>query len=406
MKALLLSNLYPSRREPTRGTFNHQLFGALSHFCDVRVIAPLPWWSRVRHPSEWFATPHEDHTGLDVLLPTYWSLPRVVPLHGIALYTSLRRQVAELRRTFAFEVVLAAWAYPDAVAASMLAEEFDCPLVTQVLGSDINEIAQHGALGAQIQRALSRSHAVISVSEALKQRVVDLGVAPERVIVRHNGVDGERFAVRDRTEARRELGLPEDKKLIVYVGNFKPEKGVDTLVEAVGQPALADRDVELVLVGSGPLEKTLRATASSLGVARKIRFAGRQPHDAIPEWISGCDVFCLPSRHEGCPNVVLEALACGRPVVASAVGGVPELLHEGQNGHLVPASTPLALATALGSALDRAWDPQALRGTVESLSWIDAADAVHRVLVSAIREHDQAAAAAPAEEPLRGSIAA
>lgn len=393
MKALLLSNLYPSRREPTRGTFNHQLFGALSQFCDVRVIAPLPWWSRMKHPSEWFATPHEHHTGLDVLLPTYWSLPRVAPLHGVALYTSLRHEVAELRKTFAFDVVLAAWAYPDAVAASMLAQEFNCPLVTQVLGSDINEIARHGALGTQIQRALSRSHAVISVSEALKQRVVDLGVEPDRVIVRHNGVDGERFAIRDRHEARRRLGLPEDKKIITYVGNFKPEKGVDTLVEAMGQAALRDRDVELVVVGGGPLEKIMHDTASSMGVAGKIRFAGRQPHDAIPEWISASDVFCLPSRREGCPNVVLEALACGRPVVASAVGGVPELIREGYNGHLVPAGTPPALATALGSALDRDWEPQSLRDTVESLSWTEAASAIHDVLAEAVQSHDEVAAA-------------
>ncbi len=172
------------------------------------------------------------------------------------------------------------------------------------------------------------------------------------------------------------------------MGNFRPEKGVDVLSEAMGKGPLAARsDVDLVLVGSGPLERSMRDTARDLGIESRVHFPGRQPHEAVPDWFAACDVFCLPSRREGCPNVVLEALACGRPVVASAVGGVPELITEGENGLLVPAGDATALSTAVDAALNLAWDPAALRGSVGSLSWSDAAGAVHRSLETAVRAH-------------------
>jgi glycosyltransferase involved in cell wall biosynthesis len=307
------------------------------------------------------------------------------------MYRSLRPHVRKLRRDFPFDAILAAWAYPDGVAAAHLAAEWDCPLVTMTLGSDINEMPHDPALKRQIQWGLGRSQRVVAVSSALRDAVVELGIPAEKVIVQRNGVDGERFMPRDRGEARAELGLAANRPLVVYIGNFKPEKGVDVLVDAMGR---RDRlDVDLAMVGSGPLETILRERAASLGIESKIRFCGRRPHDEIPRWMAAADVICLPSYREGCPNVVLEALAAGRPVVASRVGGVPELLND-ETGVLVPAGDPEALAQSLQAALARCWEPESLRASVSCLSWNQFGGRLGDTLQAAIIETGSATGAA------------
>ena len=387
MKVLLLSNLYPSRRDPTRGMFHYNLFGALADLCEVRLIAPLPWWSRARHPRDWFVPPREHHTGIDVLLPTYWSVPRVTSLHARGMYASLRPHIARLHREFPFDIILAAWVYPDAAAAARLAQDYNCPLVVKVLGSDINEIARHGSLRDQIIQTLTQAQRILAVSNALKERVIDLGIPREKVVMHHNGVNGDQFTLRDAQEVRKRLGLPQDRKLVCYVGNFKPEKGVDVLIEAMGcLHRDGNREIEVVMVGSGPMEEKLRATVRLGGFEDRVRFVGRKLHAEIPDWIAACDVFCLPSRREGCPNVVLEGLASGRPVVATAVGGVPELINA-DNGILVPSEQPEALAGALKDAVSRTWNPTVLRQSVENLSWEEIGRAVHGVLEDSLAEY-------------------
>ncbi len=385
MKVLILSNLYPSKLEPTRGTFNLNLFTELTKHCEVKLLAPVPWWGRVRRPGELFSAVSENHTGVEAEFPTYWSIPRVPSLHGRGLTASLRPHVARLHRTFPFDVILASWSYPDAYAAARLAQEYSCPVITKVLGSDINELARFPALRKQILWTMNASFRTIAVSEALRQNIISMGIPEDRVIAHHNGVNGDQFTIKDLYEVRSRLGLPHDRRLICYVGNFKPEKGVDVLVEAMGNlKQESQKDIELVMVGGGPMEDSLKNRARQLGIENRIHFVGRKLHNQIPDWIAACDVFCLPSRREGCPNVVLEGLASGRPVVASNVGGVPELINN-LNGILTPSEDPVALAAGLQTAFDRDWNPEQLRTSVESLSWNALSLKLHDILEESIR---------------------
>jgi glycosyltransferase involved in cell wall biosynthesis len=189
MKTLLFTNLYPFAQAPTRGMYHVSVFGAISRHCEVRLVAPLPWWSRVRRPWEWVTVPHETATGIDASFPTYWSIPSRLALHGEAMVRSVRHYVERLRRDFPFDVILAAGAYPDAYAAAQLARDFGCPLVTSVLGGDLDTPMQTPEIVTLIRQALGQSHRVIAVNDALRERVLELGIAPEKVIVQHNGVD-------------------------------------------------------------------------------------------------------------------------------------------------------------------------------------------------------------------------
>ncbi len=153
--------------------------------------------------------------------PAFWGLPRAgVRYNGRLMYHSLRGPVARLRKQFPFDAILAAWAYPDAYAAACLAQEFGCPLVTKLMGSDVNDLSTRPELQAKIAWALKSSSRVIAVSDALRVKSLELGVDPARIVVQHNGVNGELFAIRDRKEARQRLGLRIDRKLVVYIGTF------------------------------------------------------------------------------------------------------------------------------------------------------------------------------------------
>ena len=386
MNVLLFTNLYPSVREPTRGLFNLSRFRALADLCRVRAVVPVAAWRRFSRPMDLLRPVEDSREGIRATYPTYWAVPRVAPQwHAEGMYRSVRSHVREVAREFPFDAIVGAFAYPDVVAAARLAQDAGCPLVALVAGSDMNELAQMPALRGLIREALLQASSVIAVSKGLRDKVVELGIPADRVVVQHNGVEGGRFIVRDRGSARRALGLPDSQPLVCYVGNLVVEKGPDVLLEAVGRFGGAGMmHARTAFIGAGPLKQMLMARAGALGVRERVSFPGRLPPDDVALWLSASDVLCLPSRREGCPNVVLEALAAGRPVVAAAVGGVPELLDD-RNGIMVPPDDPSALAWAVGAALQRTWDPATLRATVPSLSWHDVGLTLHQVLDRAVR---------------------
>src|SRR5207253_1297394 len=154
---------------------------------------------------------------------------------------------------------------------------------------------------------------VLSVTDALKQRLVEIGVPASKILVQRNGVNSERFTIRSQQEARRELGLDERGLHLLYVGTFHGTKGLDVLVEALRRVIEGGLPVTLHLVGDGRLEPMLREKARAGGIEERVRFEGYQPHEAIPTWLAAADALCLPSTSDGCPNVILETLACGRP---------------------------------------------------------------------------------------------
>lgn len=384
MKVLAFTNLFPHTTQPTLGTFNHDTFVALSKHCEVRVVVPERAWNMLRRPGDILVPRRESTSGLPVLVPAFFSLPGVTPAHALGMAASLHPTLRRLRREFRWDVIVAAWAYPDAVAAAHFARHWGTPLVTVVLGSDLNVVPGDLAVRAQIRWGLSRAARVVAVSRALAQVAMKLGVPPERLVVQHNAVDGERFKPRNREEARRSLGLPAGRPTIGYFGNHRRVKGTDVLIEAMSHlvSGLGNDDALLVLVGDGELTAGLRARVRALGLDSNVRFLGRKTHEELALWMSALDVFCLPSRQEGCPNVVLEALASGRPVVASRVGGVPEILGDSA-GALVAPEDPAALAAGIQAALERGWDAEALRASVEYLSW-DAVGRRHAEILRAV----------------------
>ena len=386
MRVLIVTNLFPNSREPGRGVFNRQQVAELARGHRVTVIAPVPWvplgFGRLAAGRRFASVPRrETIDGLEVWHPRYLAIPGIGrPLHGVGYFLGIRRTVNAIHRRTPIDVVLATWAYPDVFGAVLAARRIGRPVVAKVHGSDIHLALRLGWRRRAIRWALSHCAAVIAVSESLKQALLALGLEAQRIVVVPNGVDRARFAPMERHAAREALRLRPQGRRIVFVGHLTAVKGLQTLIDAMLQ---VPGDVRLTLVGEGELAEPLRASAASRGLNGRVEFVGRRPHEEIPLWLNAADVCCLPSLSEGCPNAAVEALACGRPVIASRVGGVPDVVREPACGILVPAGQPQALAQALTAALARPWDAGTIRASIEAWGWAENVERLEAVLQAA-----------------------
>ncbi len=389
MRVLIITNLFPNRVEPGRGVFNQQQFAELAKRCDLAVVAPVPWFPRAawlrRLAPRWARSVQvpdaETIAGIPVHHPRYVVIPKIArALYGWLFFLGVRRTVQRLHQQAPCDVILATWAYPDVFGAALLARRLRRPLIAKVHGSDIHLAARGPVRRRMIAWALRQADAVVAVSEPLRDAMVRFGVEPARIVIIPNGVDRERFRSRSRRDARAALGLAPEGRRIVFVGNLAPVKGPDVLLAAMRR---LPGDVRLSFVGDGPMQEYLQALAQSDGLNGRVEFAGRRPHPEIPLWLCASDVVCLPSRSEGCPNALLEALACGRPVVATAVGAVPTLLRSGECGLVVPPDRPAALAEALARSLEETWSPEQIRRAVLANGWEASAGRLAELLTAA-----------------------
>lgn len=366
MRVLLYSSQFPTPRDPNGGIFTAQLAQAMARHAEVDAVCPLPWcpdWSWFRRHPHWGVVAGVPASGrhgdIAVRYPKYPLIPRLsgpwqALLQAAAVWFALRR----LLQARAYDVINAHWLYPDGVAATLLGRWLGVPVVLTALGSDVNVYARMRARRPQIRWALGRARAVTAVSRALRERLVELMGDVARLHYIPNGVDTARFFPLDavaRAACRRRLGLDPDRRYVVFVGRLHPVKGVPLLLDALAKLAGESRlTFDTVLVGDGAERAALERQAQSLGLGGRIRFAGERPHAEVPQWLQAADVFCLPSLMEGMPNVVLEALACRVPVVATRVGAIPDII-ERHTGIVVEPGSVVALADALHEACARDW---------------------------------------------------
>ena len=339
LSILTVSTLYPNDAQPTHGVFVETRLRKLVADGRVRaqVMAPVPW-----------LPPHVSYGSLGPL----WSVPRLTERHGIkvshprylvvpkvgmnlAPHTLYRAMHGEFRRLQAaglkVDLIDAHYFYPDGVAAVWLARAFRLPVVVTARGTDINLIPAFAYPRRLIVSAAEKADAMITVCRALKDRLVELGAAEKRIRVLRNGVDLELFQPRDREPLRRKLGL--SGFAIASVGHLVERKGHHHVIRALA----AMPDATLLIAGDGPERAALERLASTVNVAERVRFLGALDQAALGDVYNCADVLVLASSREGWANVLLEAMACGTPVVASHVWGTPEVVASPEAGVLMPS---------------------------------------------------------------------
>ncbi len=386
LRVLVSTGIFPNRSDPTRGVYVFQQVAALARRDRVDVVAPIPWvpgFAGSDRYHAFVAVPAEDTIdSVHVRYARYVVIPRVMrSLHGLFVYLCTLPAHSRAIRALNPDIVLSFFAYPYGFAAVLTAATFRRPVVVSCRGSDINHLARTGLRRRMIGWALRRCRSVIAVSHALAGEVERLGVAHERIRVVPNGIDVARFRSEDRDAARARLGVRVPGKLVVCVSRLSHEKGIDILLDAVA--ALESRDVYVVIVGDGVERERLLAQRAALALDARVEFAGRRPHEEIGTWMSAGDAVVLSSRTEGYPNVIVEALACGRPVVASRVGGVPDIVTDDALGIMVAPEDPAALARGIERALATRWDEARLVGAARARTWTHVADDLHDILVEA-----------------------
>lgn len=377
IRTLLFSTLYPSAARPGHGQFVETRLVQLvaSGQVEARVVAPVPWFpsshARFGAWGRMAATPRcETRHGMAVHHPRYLLPPRVgqnIAPMALAL-GSLPTVLRLLRAGFRPDVIDAHYFYPDGVAAALLGRWLRLPVTITARGSDLNVLGRHPLARRMMQWAAGHAAASIGVCSALVDVLRGWGVPPERLRVIRNGVDLARFRPESPQLARQRLGV-DGAPLLLCVGNLVPIKGHSLVLDALSLLVRSHPGAMLCFVGDGPLREPLQAQVRTLGLAERVRFVGRVPNDQLSPWYSAADVLVLPSHSEGWANVLLEAMACGTPVVATDVGGSAEVLGDAGVGLLVPDREPATLADRLQALLKQRPDRARVRAYAEGFSW-------------------------------------
>jgi glycosyltransferase involved in cell wall biosynthesis len=372
IRLVTFSTLYPNTAQPTHGVFveNRLRHLVASGAVVSRVVAPIPWfpsksprfgqYARYAEAAAW-----QERHGLTVHHPRYPAIPKIgmsaAPfLLAMAALPAVR---AAVKAGGGADLIDAHYLYPDGVAATIIGRLLGIPTVMTARGTDVSLIPKFDAPRRMIQRAAAEAAGIITVSAALKDGLVALDVDPSRITVLRNGVDLRLFRPLDREATRRRLGL--DGRVLISVGHLIERKGHHLIVEAM--PSLPG--FSLLIAGEGPERAALEAQIAKLGLGDRVRLLGARPHDELPELYGAADALVLASSREGWANVLLEAMACGTPVVATPIWGNPEVVARPEAGILTAGRSAAAIADGVNALFDRLPSREATRGYASDFSW-------------------------------------
>jgi len=380
MRVLSFSYCFPNSVNPAWGVFVYQRLAAFAKQEELQVCSPAPWFP-VLSARRGDPGPEKDAwKELTVHRPRFFYFPGVFKNHDARFYAlGLSRWLRKFCQFWRPDVLDAHFVWPDGVGVALLARELKIPYIITLRGK-LYECLPISSQREQCAVALQRASAVISVSGQLAEEARKLGVSDDRLVIIPNGIDREHFHSRDKRICRKELGLPEEGRLLVTVAHLGHRKGHHEVIRVLAD--LPD-DVRLVIVGGsaqGGTPAKLRAVASEEGVDNRLILPGPQPYERVPFYFSAADVSVLASYREGCPNAVLESLACGTPVVASDVGAVRDILPVPDVGRIVPPEEIGPLRDALADVLDCKWDSEEVVRKSGVRSWDEVAREVQKVL--------------------------
>jgi len=376
MRVLVLSSVFPNSHDPLFGVFVKERIARVAQHCNVIVVAPVAWFpfsALIRGTRRHSVPRSEVIDNLQIYHPRFFSVPGFFKsLDGVFYFISVLPLLRRLHGEFHFDLIDAHFVYPDGVGACLLAKWFGCPITITLRGT-IGKLARFLLRRKQIQWALGAASRVFSVSQSLQEIAVQLGCDAVKTRVIPNGIDCNVFRPLNQVEARKRLGIPLDRTLLLSVGALCERKGHHRILQVLPRLIAAYPNLLFVVVGGpgaeGDMGPDLRRLSRELGLDQYVRLVGARPHDEIAVWLAAADAFCLATSNEGMANVLVEALSCGIPVVTTRVGGNAELVQDGVNGLLVPHGDSEALQGALIEVLHRQWVRADVSATMTGRTW-------------------------------------
>jgi teichuronic acid biosynthesis glycosyltransferase TuaC len=377
-RLLVFSSLFPSAVQPNAGLFIRERMFRVGKHLPIVVVAPQPWFPG-QQVIRWFrphfrpmAPKREVMDGIVVHRPRSLCIPGVLKwTDGLFMALSSLLVVRRIARDHHINIIDAHFGYPTGYAAVLLGRWLKLPVMLTLRGKE--ERQARTAVAGALKRAITSADQLIAVSSALRDVAIAQGVNPARVRVIGNGVDLTRFTQVPRSDARRQIGLPDDAEVLVSAGTLVERKGFHRVIECLpGLMALHPRLHLVIIGGAGPegdMAAKLKTLVRTLGLDARVHFLGPLPNDRLKVPLSAADVFVLATSYEGWANVFLEAMACGLPVVTTDVGGNAQVVNDRSLGRIVPFGDKQCLQEAIHEALCTSWDRQLIRAYAESNSW-------------------------------------
>ena len=376
---VVLSSLFPNSLQPMAGLFVRERMFRVAAQLPLTVIAPVPWFPfqpllrRLRPGFRPGAPSTETQQGITVFHPRFFSVPGAFKsLDGLWMALGCLPRMLWLKREHRLDIIDAHFAYPDGYAACLLGRWLGVPVTITMRGTE----ARHAAdpvLKPLLRTALSRANRVFSVSDSLRQVALSCGIEPTKVQVVGNGVDIAKFSPQPQSAARMTLGIPLQSKVIITVGGLVERKGFHRVISAMPELRTCFPTLVYLVVGGpspeGDWTEKLKQMVSERKLEGSVRFLGPMAAEELNQPLSAADVFVLSTRNEGWANVLLEAMACGLPVVATDVGGNREVVPTSGLGTIVPFDDHHALVDAITQALDKDWDRATIRAYAEANTW-------------------------------------
>ena len=376
-RVAVITHYYPTSSEPSAGQSAYQTLRLLAERCHVHIFVPEMTYPRLFTPPGGRKEPFDRNwtmPGPDVTYVPYPIFPVISrPLNGMAISRTVLPHV----RKFRPDIILSYVIYSNGYAAVNVGSALGCPVVLTAIGSDLNRIPDAFCRRLTVS-ALRRADAVITVSHDLRKTAIALGADPARTHAELNGCDTGTFFPADRQHAREALHLHSQDEIVLFVGRLDLRKGLIELVDAVAVLAAKRPALRCIIVGDGPDRQAVLDAIKRTKTEQVITVAEPCPSQEVARWMAAANLVTLPSYNEGCPNVVVEALSAGRPVVATRVGGIPELVDDSV-GVLVEPRTVEPLSEALAMVLNRSWNAEHISATHRK-SWSEVADGVFSVL--------------------------
>ena len=353
---LIITNLYPAPWAPNRASFNKQQFDRIAQCKPVKIIILLTW-------IEWFSHRRECQTNDNIKYCPYFYIPKVgrrlVPFFQ---FFSLMFFLPWMKRQKA-SALMASWGFPDAVAAAMVNKFLNLPFFVKVHGTDVNENSQHKSRRIMIKKWLAQAATIFCASKALGNILVDAGINKNKICVNYNGVNPDVFY----PHPQQKVMNSQNKKLI-FVGSIITTKGINELFDAFLTFSKIDNSVSLDILGTGPLKEKLQQKIQEHNLFHRIFLRGSVPLAEVARYIREANILILPSYREGVPNVLLESFASGTPVIATNVGGIPEVVTP-DTGLLIDAKSSKQLFNAIITAIETPWQQEQILQHAAKFDW-------------------------------------
>jgi len=294
---------------------------------------------------------------VEVIRTPVWYLPFGIfyKMLGESHFRAVERVIK--KRQIRFDLIHSHFIWSSGYVGMKLKEKYHVPLLVTGHGYDVYQLPfKDEWWGSKTNRIINSANVVITVSETNKTHLMKLGIDPSKIQVLINGYDSKKFYSIEKNVTRKLLGIESDKKIFLTIGNLEIVKGHEYLIKAFNLIVNEFPDIYLFVIGSGRLYAKTKDLIESLGLEKNISLLGFIRHEEVNEWINACDVFVLPSLDEGSPTVMFEALGCGKPIISTKVGGVPEIITSSNYGLLVEKGNIEGLANALKKSLGKSWD--------------------------------------------------